>query len=234
MDREPELRAALEEATLQRERAEAQSLVLERITTGAPLKEVLELLVDPDLLVDRQGARDVRSGVAAPRCRPRDVPRQSRAARAVVGTPYRFLTTWLIEAPRQDVWNVLADVEAWPGWWPAVAAARELDPGDGRRVGSRYRVRWKAPVGYAVEFDFTVHQVDEPRRMAGRSSGDLEGAGVWRLFEENGVTAVTYEWQVITTKPWMKALGPLPRPLIRLSHHRVMSGGGEALKRLVA
>ena len=46
MDREPELRAALEEATLQRERAEAQSLVLERITTGAPLKEVLELLVN--------------------------------------------------------------------------------------------------------------------------------------------------------------------------------------------
>jgi diguanylate cyclase (GGDEF)-like protein len=44
--REQELEAALAEATVQRERAEAQSLVLERITTGAPLREVLELMVN--------------------------------------------------------------------------------------------------------------------------------------------------------------------------------------------
>ncbi len=46
MPREQELEAALAEATAQRERAEAQSLVLERITTGAPVREVLELLVN--------------------------------------------------------------------------------------------------------------------------------------------------------------------------------------------
>ena len=46
MQRERELEVALEEAVAQRERAEAQSLVLERITTGAPLREVLELLVN--------------------------------------------------------------------------------------------------------------------------------------------------------------------------------------------
>ena len=44
-ERERELLLALEEAAVQRERAEAQSLVLERITTGAPLREVLDLLV---------------------------------------------------------------------------------------------------------------------------------------------------------------------------------------------
>jgi len=46
MRREQELEVALEEAMALRERAEAQSLVLERITTGAPLREVLELLVN--------------------------------------------------------------------------------------------------------------------------------------------------------------------------------------------
>ena len=46
MQREQKLEAALAEATAQRERAESQSLVLERITTGAPLREVLELLVN--------------------------------------------------------------------------------------------------------------------------------------------------------------------------------------------
>jgi diguanylate cyclase (GGDEF)-like protein len=46
MERERQLEAALEEATAQRERAEAQSLVLESITVGASLRETLELLVN--------------------------------------------------------------------------------------------------------------------------------------------------------------------------------------------
>ena len=143
---------------------------------------------------------------------------------------YNFVTTWLLTAPREAAWDVLADVESWPQWWPAVAAARELDPGDENRVGSRYRVRWRAPIGYAVEFDFTVDEVDAPGHMAGRSSGDLDGRGAWRLFEDDGLTTVTYEWEVATTKAWMNALGPLPRPVFRWSHSRVMAGGGEALK----
>ena len=148
-----------------------------------------------------------------------------------MGRGYSFFTTWLVPAPRQAVWDVLADVEAWPGWWPGVAAARELAPGDERRVGSRFRVRWRAPVGYSVEFDFTVDEVDEPRRMAGRSSGDLEGQGDWRLSEEGGLTTVTYAWDVASTKAWMNALGPLPRPVFRWSHDRVMAAGGDALRR---
>ena len=45
-EREQELLRAIDEAAAQRARAESQSLVLERITTGAPLREVLELLVN--------------------------------------------------------------------------------------------------------------------------------------------------------------------------------------------
>ena len=146
---------------------------------------------------------------------------------------YSFLTTWRLAAPREAVWDALADVEGWPEWWPAVESARELAAGDGHRVGSRHRVRWRAPMGYRVEFDFTVEEIDEPRRMSGRACGDLEGTGVWRLVEEDGLTAVTYAWDVVTTKRWMNALGPLPRPLLRWSHDRVMAGGGDALaKRL--
>ena len=67
--------------------------------------------------------------------------------------------------------------------------------------------------------------------MAGRASGDLEGRGVWRLFEEGGVTAVTYQWDVRTTRPRMNALAPVARPLFGCSHDRLMRarrrGAGE-------
>jgi hypothetical protein len=76
-----------------------------------------------------------------------------------------------------------------------------------------------------------VSDLDEPRAMSGRASGALVGDGHWRLFEQNGVTAVTYEWNVRTTKAWMNMIGPLARPLFAYNHDVVMRWGGEGLAR---
>jgi uncharacterized protein YndB with AHSA1/START domain len=146
---------------------------------------------------------------------------------------YRFLSTWLLEAPRQDVWDVIADAEAWPEWWPGVTATVETRRGDERRVGSRHRVRWRSLVPYAVEFEFEVDTVDEPLYMAGRATGDLEGTGVWRLYEERGVTAVTYDWRVRTALAWMNAVAPIARPVFEWNHRWVMARGGEGLARRI-
>ncbi len=144
---------------------------------------------------------------------------------------YRFLTAWLLEAPRQDCWDVLADVTSWPQWWPGVAAAEQIAPGDPRRVGSVHRVRWRSLAGYSVELDFRVEEVREPALMSGRSFGELEGTGTWRLMDQDGLTAVLYDWDVRTTRAWMNALAPAARPLFALSHDRIMRAGGEGLAR---
>ena len=117
----------------------------------------------------------------------------------------------------------------WPEWWQGVESVEQVDAGDERRVGSRYRVRWRSRAPYAVEFDFTVDEVREPVLMAGRASGALDGTGTWRLFEDAGVTAVVYEWEVRTTRAWMNALAPVARPLFAANHHWVMRQGGEGL-----
>ena len=65
----------------------------------------------------------------------------------------------------------------------------ELDAGDGRRVGARYRIAWRSRVPYELEFDFVVRRIDEPCCMEGVATGELEGTGVWRLFEQGDVTA---------------------------------------------
>jgi hypothetical protein len=144
---------------------------------------------------------------------------------------YEFLTTWMLRAPRVAVWDVLQEAAGWPEWWRGVESVRELDGGDGARVGSRYRVRWRSMVPYSVEFDFEVERVELPTLMSGHATGDLEGTGIWRLYEQDGITAVTYEWRVRTTKPWMNAVAPLARPVFEWNHDWVMARGGEGLAR---
>jgi uncharacterized protein YndB with AHSA1/START domain len=144
---------------------------------------------------------------------------------------YTFLTTWLLEASRDRTWEVLQDAERWPEWWRGVESVRLLEPGDGARVGSRYRIAWRSRVPYGLEFDFTVRRVEAPRLMEGDARGELEGSGRWHLFEQDGMTAVLYDWRVGTTRRWMNLVGPVARPIFEYNHDVVMRWGGEGLAR---
>ena len=144
---------------------------------------------------------------------------------------YRFLTTWLVEAPRERVWAEIEDAARWPEWWRGVVRVDELHPGHDGRVGARFEIEWRSRLPYPLAFEFTVDAVDPPRSMAGTARGELEGRGHWRLFEQDGVTAVVYDWQVSTTKRWMNLLAPLARPVFDYNHDVVMGWGGEGLAR---
>ena len=69
-----------------------------------------------------------------------------------------------------------------------------------------------------------------PHLIEGSAVGALVGEGRWRLFEGQG-TAVTYEWNVATTRPWMNALAPAGRPLFAWNHDAIMREGGWGLAR---
>jgi hypothetical protein len=146
-------------------------------------------------------------------------------------TQYAFLTTWLIRAEREAVWDVIDDVLRWPQWWQGVQHVVELEPGDDDGVGGRHRIEWRARLPYPIEFEFVTDRVERPRMMEGRAFGELEGTGVWRLWEERGLTAVVYDWEVATTKPWMNLLAPLMRAAFAWNHSVVMRRGGQDLAR---
>jgi carbon monoxide dehydrogenase subunit G len=139
-----------------------------------------------------------------------------------LASDYRFLTTWLLDCERQAVWEALDDVEAWPRWWRGVERVELLG-------GDRYRITWRSRIPYELEFEFQVEHTDAPLEMSGRAIGELTGTGHWRLFEQTGVTAVTYEWNVHTTRAWMNLLAPVARPLFEYNHNVVMGWGGEGL-----
>jgi uncharacterized protein YndB with AHSA1/START domain len=146
---------------------------------------------------------------------------------------YRFLTTWLLESPREPVWDAIYESEEWPRWWHGVRVAEQLSEGDARGVGERGRYVWRGAIPYAVEFEVVTTSVEPPRLLEGEATGGLEGTGRWRLFEQDGVTAVLYEWNVKTTKRWMNALAPALRPVFEWNHDQVMRNGGAGLAELL-
>jgi hypothetical protein len=131
------------------------------------------------------------------------------------------------------VWEVIDDAMGWPEWWRGVVRVDQLEQGGADKVGSRFEIEWRSRLPYPLAFEFTVDEVERPLTMKGRADGELAGTGRWRLFEDAGVTAVLYEWNVHTTKRWMNLLGPLARPVFAWNHDVVMRWGGEGLARRV-
>ena len=144
---------------------------------------------------------------------------------------YRFLTTWVLEAPIEPVWDAIRDVAQWPEWWPGVEETTEIEPGDPDGVGSLTRYVWKSRLPYRLAFDSRATRIERPHLMEGTAEGELSGLGRWRLFEGAGATAVTYEWDVATTARWMNRVAPLARPLFAWNHDVLMGLGGEGLAR---
>jgi uncharacterized protein YndB with AHSA1/START domain len=146
---------------------------------------------------------------------------------------YSFLTTWLLEAEREQVWEAIYDSERWPEWWKGVLEAEKLEEGDEDGVGQFGRYVWKARLPYRVEFFIRTTRVERPRLLQGDATGELAGVGRWRLFEQDGTTAVVYEWNVHTTKAWMNALAPVARPAFKSNHDYVMRNGGVGIAKLL-
>jgi uncharacterized protein YndB with AHSA1/START domain len=146
---------------------------------------------------------------------------------------YRFLTTWLLEAEREPVWDAIYDSEAWPGWWRGVKGVNVVVPGEESGVGQVGRYTWRSKLPYDLCFEMRTTVVERPRLLEGEASGELAGTGRWRLFEQDGVTAVLYEWNVRTTKRWMNLFAPIGRPLFAWNHDWVMANGAEGIAELL-
>ena len=52
---------------------------------------------------------------------------------------YSFLTTWCVDAPIQDVWDVISASDRYPEWWKGVLEVIELEPGGEHGIGALSR-----------------------------------------------------------------------------------------------
>lgn len=145
---------------------------------------------------------------------------------------YSFLTTWILDAPREDVWDAIYAIERWPEWWRGVRVVQKLEGGGDAGVGALYRQEWRSVIPYPVRFETRITRIELPHLIEAEADGELAGTGRWRFFGGRE-TAVTYEWDVRTTRPWMNAVAPLARPVFRWNHNVVMHRGGQGLADLL-
>lgn len=147
---------------------------------------------------------------------------------------YSFVSTWRFRAPIEQVWAPIRDYQSWPSWWPEIARARLVMPGDADGVGETIDFVFRTRLGYALRFRSTVTHVLAPRELDGRVTGELEGTGRWRFVSEGEGARVEVLWDVATTNRWMNLLGPIAAPAFRWNHAQVMASGERSLGRLLA
>jgi hypothetical protein len=144
---------------------------------------------------------------------------------------YRFVTHWRFDAPVARVWDEIYHSERWPEWWRAVESVDTVIPGNKTGVGAVRRYTWRGVLPYRLSFEMRTSQVQELVFLEGQAAGELTGRGRWDFSLDGAWTLVRYDWEVETTKRWMRLMTPIARPLFEWNHNTVMRWGFEGLTR---
>ncbi len=148
---------------------------------------------------------------------------------------YMFETEWVVTAPIDEVFDVIAHPEAYAEWWPHVKDSRLLDEGGDSGIGRSAAYSIQSPLGYTMRFELKAIEVEQPHRVKALVRGDLIGTGTHYLESRPEGTLVRLHWYVSTTKRWMNVIAPVARPAFAFAHKYVMYEGCRAMaKRLGA
>ena len=139
-----------------------------------------------------------------------------------------FHTTWRFDHDADVVYAALADVAAYPSWWPQVRAARELEDGVGE-------LRCRSLLPYDLTFVMHREVEDAAQRvLAARLEGDLIGTSRWTVAPDGTGCAAVFDEDVEVGKGAVRAAGRLARPALRFNHDLMMRSGERGLRRRLA
>ena len=98
---------------------------------------------------------------------------------------YHFITTWKVDATREEVYRTLEKAERLSEWWPSVYLKVEiLEPGDELGIGKVVALHTKGWLPYTLKWKFRVTDVSFPTGYSLEAWGDFVGRGTW-TFAQN-------------------------------------------------
>jgi uncharacterized protein YndB with AHSA1/START domain len=130
---------------------------------------------------------------------------------------YVFVDEWDVDAPRDRVFDALADARTYPDWWTPVY--REVEADVPPAVGASSRQRFKATLPYTLTTVSTITALDPPDSFEVDVTGDLRGHGLWTLTDRDGRVHVRFDWRVHADRTLLRVLTPVLRPVFRWNHN---------------
>lgn len=143
---------------------------------------------------------------------------------------HRFHEAWHVAAPPEAVARTLADLAAYPTWWPQVVAVARLGE-------DRARVLCRSRLPYTLDLVLTAVTRKAPRLEVG-VEGDLEGWVRFDLVADPGpgggsrdVGTLLDFHQEVTAHGWLAPASRLLTPVLHWNHHEMMQGCRDGLRR---
>jgi mannose-6-phosphate isomerase-like protein (cupin superfamily)/uncharacterized protein YndB with AHSA1/START domain len=148
--------------------------------------------------------------------------------RPAVSREYVFVDEWDVAAPREAVFDALADARTYPRWWRPVYIDVEADGEPA--LGKVSRQHFKGRLPYHLRTRSTIVRLERPHVVAGDVDGDLRGRGTWTLTETERGTHVRFDWRVHADRRLLRVLSPLLRPAFRWNHDGAIARAIEGLE----
>jgi hypothetical protein len=148
-----------------------------------------------------------------------------------VAADYAFRTVWRATGTLDEVRDVLTDGPSLPRWWPAVYLAVDvLAEGDATGRGAEIALLTTGWLPYTLRWTLTVAEPVTETGYALTAAGDLVGAGRWTFAQDGPKVVITYDWRVSASKPLLRRLTWLMRPVFAANHRWAMARGEESLR----
>jgi uncharacterized protein YndB with AHSA1/START domain len=136
---------------------------------------------------------------------------------------YRFRDSWFIAAPVASVFDAVVDVARYPQWWPDVRSVSRIDDDTAELV-------CRATLPYRLVLRMSRAEEDAPSgRLRVHLGGDLEGSLAALVVRQPTGTRLEITQQVVATKPLLRRLSPMARPLFLVNHALMMRRGQHGL-----
>jgi hypothetical protein len=138
---------------------------------------------------------------------------------------YVFHSIWRFRRDPADVYAALADLAGYPRWWRQVRSVREVNASCAELV-------CRSVLPYSLTMQASA-EIEDPitRTLRVRLDGDLVGWSQWRIGDD---ATATFDQDVHVANQLVRAAGRIARPLLRMNHAAMMSGGERGLRQYLA